>query len=50
MSYPEDLSHFDLLKKRFEIDIQIITMIITYRQFRYLKKVIYRLYKMNNFK
>src|SRR5699024_9670825 len=46
MSYPEDLSHFDLLKKRFEIDIQIITMIITYRQFRYLKKVIYRLYKM----
>lgn len=50
MTYPEDLSHFDLLKKRFEIDIQIITMIITYRQFRYLKKVIYRLYKMNNFK
>lgn len=34
---PGDLSYFDLLKTRLKIDIQIISLMITCKQFKYLK-------------
>lgn len=40
---PGDLSYFDSLKTRLKIDIQIISLMITCKQFKYLKKLIYKI-------
>lgn len=47
-AYPADIPYFCLLKKKIEINVQIISTIITYRQFQYAKRFICKTISKNN--